>query len=73
MIYLHDPTTLPPENEDPTTHWIGAGLNAVDREKTLAPTESNLGRPARNPSLQRLSYFRSIEVLNANMWNECGG
>jgi hypothetical protein len=45
------------------THWIGgwvgpkAGLDAVEQRKIYCPCrESNPGRPARSPSLYRLSH-----------------
>jgi hypothetical protein len=58
---LHAPDALPPRRA-PGTHCIGrwidpkAGLDAVEKRKILHCRESNAGRPARSPSLYRLSY-----------------
>jgi hypothetical protein len=55
------PGRLTPEERTPSTHstggWVGprTGLDAVKRKIMTLP-ESNPGRPARRPSLYRLSY-----------------
>jgi hypothetical protein len=55
-----------PEEIAPGTHLIGslegprAGLGAVERKIILYCQGSNPGRPARSPSLYRLSYPDAI-------------
>jgi hypothetical protein len=50
---LHAPGALPPGERAPGSHWIGgwigprAGLDAVEKRKSLHCRESNPGRPAR--------------------------
>jgi hypothetical protein len=45
-----------------STHWVGGyvgpkfGLDAIEKKKILSSRESITGRPARSPSLYRLSY-----------------
>jgi hypothetical protein len=68
---LHTPAAFPPRKEPAVTHWIGGwvGPRAVwtfcRRGHCLASCrESNPGRPARSPSLYRLSYpGSSINIL----------
>jgi hypothetical protein len=68
---LHAPAALPPRKYPPVTHWIGGwvdprvGLDAVEKRKLLQCRESNPGRPARNPSLYRLSYPNSSLTCKA--------
>jgi hypothetical protein len=57
----HALAALPPGEIARGTHWIGwvglrAGLDAVKKRKIMHCRESNPGRPARIPSLYRLSY-----------------
>jgi hypothetical protein len=59
---LHPPATSPLGKEAPGTDWLGdwvglrAGLDAIGKRIILHCQESNPGRPARIPSLYRLSY-----------------
>jgi hypothetical protein len=41
---------------------LRAGLDAVDKRKIFPYCESNPGRPARSPSLYRLSYPDSFYI-----------
>jgi hypothetical protein len=56
------PCRSKPGERAPDTHWIGGwvgprvGLDAVGKRKILHCWEANPGRPARSPSLYRLSY-----------------
>jgi hypothetical protein len=57
---LFSPTTLPPGEGAPGTHWMGGwvgprvDLDAVEKRKISYPyRESNFGRSPLNPSLSR--------------------
>jgi hypothetical protein len=60
------PCRFTPGERAPGTHWIGgwvgpgAGLDAEDKRKIVHCPKSNPGRPARSPSLYRLSYPDSV-------------
>jgi hypothetical protein len=58
------PCRFKPGESGPGTHWIGgwvsptAGLHGVEKRQILHCQESKPDRPARNPSLYRLSYHK---------------
>jgi hypothetical protein len=59
----------------PRAHWIGVwvgarlDLDAVERRKIMNWRESHMGRPARRPSLYRLSYNHIIFKFTAVVVN----